>query len=148
MREISEKGENGNGGGAYVAGGEFQIVDGTVRNCTANNGGGVRDANNALEIVQQLIGKAEEREFSSWYEGKPPQGEDVVPLWEVTIRVFRSHRHVSCYQVEYRRHNGCPAQATDAMMRTYRAVKQALKNGRKALEAEREQKRKKRGANS
>ena len=114
----------------------------------ANNGGGVRDANNALEIVQQLIGKAEEREFSSWYEGRPPQGEDVVPLWEVTIRVFRSHRHVSCYQVEYRRHNGCPAQATDAMMRTYRAVKQALKNGRKALEAEREQKRKKRGANS
>ena len=39
----------------------------------ANLGGSVRDGNNALDIVRQLVGKSETRGETSWYEGEPPR---------------------------------------------------------------------------
>ncbi len=41
LQNAKNNGEIGNGGGAYINGGEFQIRFGTVRNCIAKNGGGV-----------------------------------------------------------------------------------------------------------
>lgn len=103
----------------------------------ANLGGTVRDANNALDVVRRLVGRAEEREISGWYEGEPPGSPDVQPLWSIAIRIFASRPRVSRYQVTYCRRNGCPLRCTHVMMATYHAVKRAFKNGRRALEAER-----------
>jgi hypothetical protein len=105
----------------------------------ANLGGSVRDGNNALAVVQQLVGKSATRGETSWYEGEPPRGDSALymPLWEVVIRVYASRPRISRYQVDYRRHNGCPAKCTDAMMRTYHAVKRAFRTGKESLERER-----------
>ena len=107
----------------------------------ANLGGSVRDGNNALDIVRQLVGKSEARGETSWYEGEPPRFSDVHPLWEVTIRIFRSRPRISSYQVDYHKHNGCPMKAVDSMLKVYRAVKRAFRNGKDALERERAERR-------
>lgn len=107
----------------------------------ANLGGSVRDCNNALDIVRQLVGKSETRGETSWYEGEPPRSSDVLPLWEVTIRIFRSRPRISRYQVDYHKHNGCPMKAVDSMLKVYRAVKRAFRNGKDALERERAERR-------
>ena len=108
-----------------------------------NQGGSVRDCNNALAIVNQLVGKAETRGETSWYEGEPPRGDSALymPLWEVTIRIFKSRPRISRYQVDYYKHNGCPMKAVDSMLKVYRAIKRAFRNGRDSLEREREAKR-------
>lgn len=108
----------------------------------ANLGGSVRDGNNALDIVRQLVGSTdEERAESSWYEGEPPRSPDVRTLWEVTIRIFRSRPRISRYQVDYRKHDGCPMKAVASMLAVYRAVKRAFRNGKDALERERAERR-------
>lgn len=95
----------------------------------------------ALDIVRQLVGKSEARGETSWYEGEPPRSPDVLPLWEVTIRIFRSRPRISRYQVDYHKHNGCPMKAVASMLAVYRAVKRAFRNGKDALERERAERR-------
>lgn len=107
----------------------------------ANLGGSVRDGNNALDIVRQLVGKSEARGETSWHEGEPPRSPDVQPLWEVTIRIFRSRPRISRYQVDYHKHDGCPMKAVASMLAVYRAIKRAFRNGKDALERERAERR-------
>lgn len=109
----------------------------------ANLGGSVRDGNNALDIVRRLVGKSETRGETSWHEGEPPRGDPALymPLWEVTIRIFRSRPRISCYQVDYHKHDGCPMKAVDSMLKVYRAIKRAFRNGKDALERERAERR-------
>lgn len=107
----------------------------------ANLGGSVRDGNNALDIVRQLVGKSGTRGETSWHEGEPPRSSDVQPLWEVTIRIFRSRPRISSYQVDYHKHDGCPLKAVASMLAVYRAIKRAFRNGKDALERERAEKR-------
>lgn len=96
-----------------------------------NLGGSVRDANNALDIVRQLVGSTdEERAESSWHEGEPPPIPDARKLWRVTIRIFRSRPKIARYHVDYHKEAGCPAKAVHRMMDTYRAVKRAFKRAR------------------
>ena len=85
----------------------------------------LRDARHALSIVKSLCSR------DRMTDGEPPRSGDVMPLWEVSLRVCETRAGTSRYAVSYSRRNGCPLNATGLMMDIYHAIKRILKKARR-----------------
>jgi hypothetical protein len=108
-------------------------------------GGTVRDANLALDIVNELT-EVQDGEESPIIKGEPPRGKEYQPLWEIFITVANTHKDVSFQKADYRKFDGCPVCASEAMMDIYAVVKKALRKGLKGYRAMKAAKKKARAA--
>jgi hypothetical protein len=108
-------------------------------------GGTVRDANLALDIVNELTDPLDGEE-SPIIKGEPPRGKEYQPLWEIFITVAKTHKDVSFQKADYRKFDGCPVCASEAMMDIYATVKKALRKGLKGYRAMKAAKKKARAA--
>jgi hypothetical protein len=110
-----------------------------------DGGGTVRDANLALDIVNELTDPLDGEE-SPIIKGEPPRGKEYQPLWEIFITVAKTHKDISFQKADYRKFDGCPVCASEAMMDIYAAVKKALRKGLKGYRAMKAAKKKARAA--
>lgn len=110
-----------------------------------DGGGTVRDANLALDIVNELT-EVQDGEQSPIIKGEPPRGAEYQPLWKILITVSNTHKDVSFQKANYRKFDGCPVCASEAMMDVYGAVKKALRRGLKGYRERRAAKKKARVA--
>jgi hypothetical protein len=103
-----------------------------------DGGGTVRDANLALDIVNELTETQDDEE--------PPRSKGHQPLWEISITVAKTHKDISFQKADYRKFAGCPVCASEAMMDIYATVKKALRKGLKGYRAMKAAKKKARAA--
>ena len=95
-----------------------------------DGGGTVRDANLALDIVNELT-EVQDGEESPIIKGEPPRGAEYQPLWEIFITVAKTHKDISFQKADYRKFDGFPVRASEAMMDIYAEVRRALRKGLK-----------------
>ncbi len=98
----------------------------------------VRDANHAREIVRRLCIPE-----SVFVDAEPPRGEGYDPMWIVQVSVLNTRNKITTYRTGYHKYDGCPLAAIGYMMDIYAAIRKILKNSRKELEKERNEKREK-----
>ena len=107
--------------------------------------GTVRDANLALEMVEELTCEMDGEE-SPIIKGMPPRGEGYQPLWEIVITVSKTRKDISYQTADYRKFEGCPVCASEAMMDIYATVRKALRKGLKGYRELKAKKKKARAA--
>ena len=101
-----------------------------TRESKDGRGGRLQDANVALEIVKELTIPDADGE-SPIIEGLPPRGDACQPLWEIIITVENTHKSISRQTADYRKFDGCPVCASEAMMDIYAEVRRTLRKGLK-----------------